>query len=190
MGPTIIARNYAETLLTLAERHGGEQAVDAYGEAMEQVAELLHSEPRIRAFLASPSVGAEAKQRALRASFTDRVPELFLRFLLVVVEKRRQSLLGSIAHEYTALVDARRGRLRAEIRLPHEADETLRGEIVATLEKRYGRTILPDFRVEPELVAGVVIRVGDQILDGSFRRRVSTLRRRLHETRFPRPAAG
>lgn len=190
MGPTIIARNYAETLLTLAERNGGEEMVDGFGAAIEEVAELLRQEPRIRAFLQSPRVDIGAKQEALRASFAGRVPELFLRFLLVVVEKRRQGLFTQIADEYRAMVDERRGRLRADIRLAHAPDEALQREIVGTLERRFGKTVVPDFQVDPELVGGVVIRVGGEILDGSFRRRVATLRRRLSEVRLPQPVAG
>ncbi len=190
MGPTIIARNYAETLLTLADRHGGDSTVDRFGEAIEGVADLLRREPRIREFLATPRVGAAAKQEALRTALQGRVPELFLRFVLVVVEKRRQGLFTHIADEYRALVDERRGRMRARITLSHAPDEALRREIVGSLERRFGKTMVADFEVDPALIGGVVIRVGDQILDGSFRRRVSTLRRRLSEARIPQPVAG
>lgn len=187
MGLTIIARNYAETLLSLADRHGGDATVDAFGDAIDGVAELLRREPRIREFLATPRVDSEAKQRALRASLEGRVPELFLRFVLVVVDKRRQALFGQIADEYRALVDERRGRMRASITLSHPADEALRREIIGSLERRFGKTMVADFQVDPALIGGVVIRVGDQILDGSFRRRVSTLRRRLSDVRIAQP---
>jgi F0F1-type ATP synthase delta subunit len=91
MGPTIIARNYAETLLTLAQGEGGDRAVDAYGSALDEVAELLRQEPRIREFLETPRVSTDERKRAIRGTFEGRVPEPFLRFLLVVVDKRRQT---------------------------------------------------------------------------------------------------
>jgi F-type H+-transporting ATPase subunit delta len=166
MGPSLIARNYAETLLTLAQRHGGDATVDAYGEAIDEVAALLRREPLIREFLETPRVDAEAKKKAIRASFEGRVPDLFLRFLLVMVE-------------YHDLVDVARGRVRADVVVAAEPDAELRGEIVASLERRFRRTVIPSFRVDPSLIGGVVIRVEGQILDGSFRRRISNLRRRL-----------
>jgi F-type H+-transporting ATPase subunit delta len=184
MGPDLIARNYAETLLALALRHGGDAVVDEYGDALDEVAELLRTEPLIQEFLDTPRVDVEAKKRALKASFGGRVPDLFLRFLLVTVEKRRQGVLRQIAEQFHALVDDSRGRVRAEIVLAREADDTLRDEIVRSLERRTGKLVIPSFRVDPSLVGGIVVRIGGQILDGSLRRRTAGLRRRLLETRI------
>jgi len=188
MGPEIIARNYAETLLALARRHGGDETVDEYASSIEEVAQLLRDEPLVREFLDTPRVDLESKKRALRASFAGRVPDLFLRFLLVVVEKRRQSLLEEISRQYHQLLDEARGRTRAEITLAREADEPLRREIVDRLERRLGTTVVPIFGVDESLVGGIVVRIGGYVLDGSIRRRAAGLRRRLLDTRLP-PAA-
>ena len=130
MGPSIIARNYAETLLELAHRHGDAGTVEAFGRALDVVVELLRREPRVREFLETPRVETAAKQRALRTSFQGRVPDVFLRFLLVVVEKRRQALLPQIAREYQALVDVSLNRVRADVALARPADPELQREIV------------------------------------------------------------
>lgn len=190
MVSSIIARNYAETLLALAQRHGDDATVDEYGAAIEQVAELLHHEPSIREFLETPRVDVEAKKSALKASFQGRIPEAVLRFLLVVLEKRRQGALRGIASEYHRLVDEARGRVRAEVTLARDPDAELRREIVESLERRLGRTVLAEFQVDPSLGGGVVIRAGGEILDGSLRRRAAGLRRRLLEARIPVVAAG
>lgn len=179
MGPTIIARNYAETLLDLARRNGGEPTVDEFATAMDEVADLLRREPRVERFLATPRIGADEKKQAVRSAFGGRVPELLLRFLLVVIEKRRQGLLRRIAEEYHALVDEARGRVRAEITLAAPADEVMEREIVASLERKLGKTVVPRFAVDPALLGGLLVRVGDQILDGSVRRRLHDLRRHM-----------
>ncbi len=189
MVPSIIARNYAETLLALAHRHGGDAAVEEYGAAIGQVADLLQQEPLIREFLETPKVDLEAKKNALVASLKGRVPEIVLRFLLVVLEKRRQGALRQIADEYQALVDEERGWVRAEITLAREPDEGLRREIVGSLERRLGRTVVAQFQVDPSLVGGIMIRAGGEVLDGSIRSRTVGLRRRLLEAHIPVPAA-
>ena len=135
MGPSIIARNYAETLLELARRSGGDSAIDEFGESLTSVSELLVGDPRLREFLETPRIDTETRKRTVRRAFEGRVPEPFLRFLLVVVDKRRQTLLDEIAHEYTGLVDELRGRARAHVTVAREPDAALRQEIVSALEE-------------------------------------------------------
>ena len=190
MGPTIIARNYAETLLALAQRQGGGAIIDQYGSAIDEVAALLASEPLVRQFLETPRIELEAKKRALTASFGGRVPDLFLRFLLVVLQNRRQGVLGDIAEQYRTLVDEAHGRMRADIILARNADDRLRAEIVASLEQRLGRDVVPNFTIDPSLGGGIVIEVGGEVLDGSLRRHAAGLRRRLLGARIPAAAAG
>jgi F-type H+-transporting ATPase subunit delta len=182
---TTISRNYAETLLALAQRHGGEAAIDQFGAALDELIDLLRSEPRVRKFLETPVIDAERKKDALRKTLRGRAPELFIRFLLVVIDKRRAAHLTAIASHYHDRVDQMRGRVRAQVTLAREPDAALRQEIVATLERMLGRTVIATFAVDESLIGGVVIRVGDQILDGSVRRRASQLRRRLLATELP-----
>jgi len=181
----IIARNYADTLLELADRHGGEGALEEFGAAADLLAELLERDPRVRRFLETPRIPGAARKEALRRALEGRVPEMFLRFVMVVVDKRRQSLLGEIATAYRALVDARRGRVRAEVTVSHEADAALQEEVRRALEQRLGRDVIPTFRVDPELLGGLVVRVGDDILDGSVKSRAGRLRRHLLDAELP-----
>lgn len=190
MSSTIVARNYAETLFELATRHGGDPVIDEYAGAIDEVASLLDEEPLVRRFLETPKVDTEAKQKAIEASFGGRVPDLFLRFLTVVVENRRQGTLREIARQYRLLVDEARGRARAEVVTAREPDETLRAEIEAALERRLGRTVVAEYRVDPALLGGLVVRVGGQILDGSLRRRVAGLRRQMLRAKLPATPAG
>jgi F-type H+-transporting ATPase subunit delta len=181
----IIARNYAETLLALARRHGDDETIDEYGRVLEQVAALMRAEPSVRRFLSTPRIDSDARMEALKRAFGGRVPDLFQRFLLVVVEKRRQMLLPQISTEYRALVDELRGRVRADVTIAREAGQELRDEIVTALERRIGKSVAATFRVDPAIVGGTVIRVGDQILDGSVRHRIGDLRRRMVASRLP-----
>lgn len=167
------------TLIALAQRHGGDAIIDDYGRALDELTRLLREEPRVREFLETPLVDAARKKDALRKTLDGRAPELFIRFLLVVVDKRRAAHLQGIAAEYRAIVDEMRGRVRADVVLAREADEALRQEIVASLERQLGREVIARFRTDADLIGGVLIRVGDQILDGSVRRRATELRRRL-----------
>jgi F-type H+-transporting ATPase subunit delta len=185
----VIARNYADTLLALAQRHGGAATAQEFLTAAEELASLLQAEPRIRAFLATPGISAEAKKNALRGALQGRVPELFLRFVLLVVDKRRDALLREIAAAYRDRVDEMMGRVRVDVRISHAPDAALQDEIRQTLQARLGREVIPTFTVDPELLGGMVMRMGDQILDGSVRSQAAGLRRRLMEATVPHAAA-
>jgi F-type H+-transporting ATPase subunit delta len=186
----IIARNYAETLLTLAERQGGPGALDEWGGAIDQLDAMLATDPRARQFLETPRVRPEQKKEALRQALAGRAPELFVRFVMVLVDKRRQSLIPEIAQAYRELVDQRMGRARVEVTISHAPDAALQAEIQRALEAQLGRTVIPTYRVDPDLLGGMVLRLGDEIFDGSVRSRANGLRRRLMESTMPAGANG
>jgi len=188
MRTEIIARNYAETLLELARRNGGQATVEEFGAAMELVAATM-DEPRVREFLSTPRIGMDERKATLRAALQGRVPDLFLRFVMVVVDKRRQALLGDIAHEYRERVDELTGRVRVQVTISHAPDAALQQQITTALTQRLGKTVIPAFTVDPDLLGGMIVRVGDEILDGSVRARAQGLRRRLMDARVPTAAA-
>lgn len=185
-----IARNYAETLLALAQRHGGLATAEEYLRAIESLTVLLEGEPRVREFLETPRVSSAEKQQVLRAALTGHVPDPFLRFALVVVEKGRQSHFREIGFAYRDLVDEMLGRVRVQVTISHAPDAALQQEIVRALEARLRKTVIAEFTVDPELLGGMVVRMGDQILDGSVRSRAAGLRRRLMDAHVPAAATG
>lgn len=173
-GPVV--RSYAETLFELALRHEGPER---YGELIEEVARLVDELPGFRRFLETPQVDDGEKKALLARAFEDRVPDPFLRFLLVVVEKRRQRLLRQIAAGYRRILDEHLGRIHVQATLAREPDEALRRELDERLSALLGRTAVTHVRVKPEILGGVVLRAGDRIFDGSIRRRLESLRRHL-----------
>ena len=98
-------------------------------------------------------------------------------------------MLADIGGAYGVLMDEAMGRSRAEVTLSHAPDEALAAEIRRTLEARAGRPVIPVFRVDPELLGGVVVKMGDDVWDCSVRSRAAGLRRRLLEADIPSLAA-
>ena len=187
MRAEIIARNYADTLLELARRNGGQRTVEEFGDAMELLAGAV-AEPRVREFLSSPRIPAAERKEALRGALEGRVPDLFLRFVMLVVDKRRQRILAEIAQEYRALVDEQAGRVRVRVDISHAPDEALKSQVANALAARLGKDVVATFTVDPGLLGGRVVRYGDEILDGSVRTGAENLRRRLVTAVMPRGA--
>jgi F-type H+-transporting ATPase subunit delta len=172
---TTIARNYAEALFELGERSGN---TARYAQLIDAVAGAVETTPRVQGVLMSPRVPKAAKVRLLGAALKD-VPREFVLFLQALVKRGRQRLLREIASEYEALLDVKHNRVRAGVTLAHAADPALQQEIQAALSRQLGKDVLAAFHVDPEILGGTVVRVGERIHDGSVRRRMTKLRRQL-----------
>jgi F-type H+-transporting ATPase subunit delta len=176
MRDSTIARNYAETLLVLATRA---QDLRGWGKMLTDVATAMRENPTLRLFLESPKVSAEKKSEVLGKAFTDRMPRLMLRFIQSVVMHRRQMLIPEIAEEYLNLVDAAEGRMHARVTVARETDEAGRAAIAQHLSRMFGKDVVPHLSVDPAIMGGVIVHVGDTVLDGSVRKRLASLRRRM-----------
>ena len=170
-----IALNYAEALFELGEKKG--HTTD-YAEWLDGIAGAMTASPRATAVLMSPKVTKAAKSRLLTETVAD-APEEFRLFLSAVVKRGRQGLLPAMARAYMGLLDIKLNRVRAGITLAREPDPGLREQIRAALEARIGKEVVPTWEVDPEILCGIVVRLGDRVLDGSVKRRITRLRRQL-----------
>jgi F-type H+-transporting ATPase subunit delta len=176
MRDTTIARNYAEALLTLAQRA---HDLAGYGTMIAAVADAIQRDESLRRFLESPRVSAAEKNAVLGRAFQDRMPRLFVRFLQALINNRRQMLIPEIAAEYSNLVDDVEGRIHAQVTVAKAPTDADRQAIAAQLTRALGKQVVPHLAVNPGILGGLVVRVGDRVMDGSVRRRLATLRRRL-----------
>jgi F-type H+-transporting ATPase subunit delta len=170
-----IARNYAEALFELGERSGQTQR---YADLIDAVAAAVETTPQVQAVLMSPRVPKSEKSRLLGAALKD-VPREFVLYLQALIKRGRQKLLGEIAAEYHTLLDVKLNRVRAGVTLARPADESLKKTLQDRLSQQLGKEVLASFSVDPEILGGTVVRVGERIHDGSIRRRMTRLRRQL-----------
>jgi F-type H+-transporting ATPase subunit delta len=170
-----VARNYAEALFELGQRAG---AVERYADLIDAVAAAVETTPRVEAVLMSPRVPKAEKARILGEAMKDG-PRDFVLFLQALVKRGRHRLLREIAHEYMELLDEKLDRVRAGVTLARKPDEKLQRTIQELLSRRLEKQVIASYSVDPEILGGAIIRVGDRVLDGSLRRRMTKLRRQL-----------
>ncbi|HTI65260.1 MAG TPA: F0F1 ATP synthase subunit delta [Gemmatimonadaceae bacterium] len=176
MRETTIARNYAETLLELAQRGGD---LRGWGETIDTIANAMESDRRLRVFLESPRVSAQQKNEIFQKAYAGALPRTFVRFLQALVSHRRQMLIPAIAREYHDLVDQVEGRVHATVSVARPVDDRDRQLVTSQLSRVLGKEVVPHFHVNPSILGGVIVRVGDTVLDGSVKRRMATLRARM-----------
>lgn len=170
-----IARNYAEALFTLGERSG---RTGEYGDLLEALAGGMKASPKVMAVFLSPKVPKAVKNRLL-ADAMPEAPGEFVLFLQAVVKRGRQVLIGEIFGAYLGLLDLKHDRVRAGVTVARVPDEALKARITKALKAGLKKEVLPTFIVDPEILGGVIVRVGDRVMDGSVKRRMTRLRRQL-----------
>ena len=170
MKSVTIARNYAEALFAA----GAE-----FGEVLDAVAGAIQADQSIQTVLESPRVSKAAKSQILERALKGEAPREFVRFLQAVVRRGRQGLLPEMAQAYQVLLDEKLNRVHAGVTLSDEADGRMQKQVVDRLAKALGREVRAYFRSDPRILGGVVVRVGDRIFDGSVRRRLTALQRRM-----------
>jgi F-type H+-transporting ATPase subunit delta len=175
---TTVARSYAEALYELAEKNGLHAEIESSIGALDAA---FADAPILRDFLASPKIEAASKKATLRKALEGRVHPVFINFLMVLINKRRQRLLLEVGAQYRALVDERQGRLHVQVTLARQPADNARADLTQQLGRALDREVVPHIVVNPEILGGVILRYGDRVLDGSLRRRLISMRRRLLE---------
>jgi F-type H+-transporting ATPase subunit delta len=165
-----VARNYAEALFAVGDR---------FGELLDGVAGAIQADERIATVLESPRVSKTAKSQILERALKGEAPREFVKFLQAVVRRGRQGLLTEMAQEYQVLLDEKLNRVHAGVTLADEPDARMQQQVVDRLAKALGREVRAYFRSDPRILGGVVVRVGDRIFDGSVRRRLTAIQRRM-----------
>lgn len=176
MRDTSIARNYAEALLALARKAN---AVDEWGGLIHSMAGSMEADPRIRLFMIAPQVSSADKRAVLGKGLAGKAPPLFIKFLQKLVSNRRQLLIPHIATEFTNLVDEEEGRVHARVTVARAISDADRDAIAASLAKAIGKEVVPHAVVNPAILGGVVVRIGDTVMDGSVRRRLGAIRSKM-----------
>jgi len=174
------ARSYASALLGAA---GGDDAVASTLEDLDAFrAEVLDANPKFADVLASPKIPSADKDRMLVELCEGRVRDVTLRFLRVLNRHDRLGLADAVAEEARRLWDRRRGRVAVKVRtaapLSPDQAEALRAKVAGLTQG--GEPVL-NVVTDPDLIGGLVVQIGDVVLDASVRNRLEQIRQRLIE---------
>jgi F-type H+-transporting ATPase subunit delta len=170
------ARRYAAAIFQLASERN---AVESVGRDLHAIAEALYEEESARGFFLSPVVERSEKERVLAQAFDGKADEIALHSLLLLVRKRRERLLQEIVRQYDAMQLQARGEEPLTITSARPLTRDEQRALVAKLERIYGRKFDVRQQVDPELIGGVRVLMGDRRVDGTVEGRLSELARTL-----------
>jgi F-type H+-transporting ATPase subunit delta len=170
-----LAQVYARSLFQVALEQG---KLDVLREQLAQFADALDEHRELAVFFFSPYFSTTEKQQAL-AKLLDGAQESFLNFLSLLIENHRMPVIFRIHQEYERLWDEENRTLPVEITSAIALDEATTESLGRTIGERAGRKVTLAARVDEDILGGIVIRVGNSILDASIRNRLEQLRRHV-----------
>ncbi|MDX1420888.1 MAG: F0F1 ATP synthase subunit delta [Rubricoccaceae bacterium] len=176
-----VARRYALALYQEAEAQG---VVEKTDDDVQVLRETLDGSRELVSLFESPVVSRDKKEAVAQKLFEDALGALAMRFVHLLFEKEREDLLPAVVHAYGALRDERLGLVQADVKTarPLGYDETQ--QLEKALAKRTGKQVRLRMEVDPDLIGGLVVRIGDQVYDRSVRHQLKTLREQLHHRAF------
>ena len=170
-----IARRYAGAMFDLALK---QNTLDRTLDDVQGIGQLF-SKHTLAYLLREPKVPLQRKEKALRETLGSRVLPTSLNLALLVVQRGLVELMPNIAAELQQMVFDHKNQAIAEVTTAASMDAHQQALVKQALEQQTGKTILLQTKVNPEILGGVVARVGDQVIDGSIRQRLQVLRRQL-----------
>ncbi len=173
-----ISYRYASALMILAEE---KKKLKEISEDSELIFNTLSASRELRSVLKSPVVKSADKISLLEKIFKNKVGADTLGFMIFVVEKNRENILFDIFKEFTALVDKRNGVVKAKVISAVDLDDTLRKRMVSDLNKKTGKLVSADYKTDPDIIGGFVVRIEDTVYDASVKHQLSLLRAKFSE---------
>jgi len=167
-----LARVYARSLFEAALDAG---KLDLLREQLSQFADALDARRELAVFFFSPYFSTAEKQQSL-VTLLDGADETFLNFLTLLIENHRMPVVFRIRHEYERLWDEHNRTLPVEITSAIELDARTTENLGQAIGERTGRKITLATHVDPDILGGIVVRIGNSILDASIRNRLEQLR--------------
>jgi F-type H+-transporting ATPase subunit delta len=170
-----IGRRYAGAIFDIALK---QNTVERTLEDVQEIAKLF-SKRTLAYLLKEPKLPAQRKESALRQALASRVLPTSLNLALLVVQRDLVEAMPNIARELAQLVLDYKNQAVAEVTTAAPMDEQQLNGVRQALERNTGKSILMHTKVQPEILGGVIARVGDQVIDGSIRHRLAALKQQL-----------
>ena len=172
-----IARRYAKALLLIGKEDG---QAENYREELAAVAGLVEKEKALDQALSNPLYDAEARKKVL-VNVIEKLglSKVMSSFLILLFDKRRITFIGAINDFYQKLADELKGVARASLVSATELSSETVDKISSALSQRTGKDIILEVKQDPDLIGGIVTKIGDLVLDGSIKTQLLNMRESL-----------
>ena len=169
------AKRYAQAVFGLGKEQG---TLDAWSDDLAMLSRVV-ADDRISVYLTNPSVAAERRIEAFETSLNTNVQPEARNLARMLIERDRTMLIPDIREMFDAQLRAERGIVVAELTTADPLSDAERDFIKQKLESMTGQRVELAVRIEPEIIGGIIVRIGDMVIDGSVRHKLEKMRSRL-----------
>lgn len=174
--PNAVTTIYARSLFALAEAKGGREQAEQVLSELEQILELARGNEKFGELLTSRAVTTEARAACIDRVFRGRVSDLMLNFLQVLNEKGRLQALPGIVASLDNVVQEKFGRIEVDVYTAGAMDEAQKNSLREHLSRALSKDVVLHAYTEPEMIGGVKLKIGDQLIDGSLASRLRRMK--------------
>ncbi len=171
-----INTGYARALFEMAQAEG---VVSRVEEELFRLSELLKGNPELLQFLKDPNIKSEGKRRALSDLFQGRVHPLVLTTLTSLSDQDRGGRVLHVIEEFSSIAATARQKVTGEVTTAITLDGDTLSRLVTALNRATGKNVQLFQKVDPAILGGAIIKVGEQIIDGSLRRKLDQIQAKL-----------
>jgi len=172
-----IATVYAQSLLEVCDKAGGNAVAEACASELRDLSEIIRGDRRFAEFLKTPIVGNDKRKTALEKIVKGRVSDLVYRFVMVLANHGRAGRIADVADAFDALMQDRLGRVEVDM---FTVDGKASDDVLATVKARVKAAFAKDAVLhqysDPNMIGGVKLRIGDQLIDGSVAAQLRNMR--------------
>lgn len=177
MGKNVVAERYAQALFEVGEKHG--QSEEFYG-TLALMLQYMDDYPDFRRLLNNPLIRPPAKKEMVLQLMSGSASTLYLNFVQMVIDNRREQFFPQIRDHFARLFNQSRRRVQAQVTTAVAIKPEVSDELKKQLEQYLKQEVILEKVVDPRILGGAVLQLGDQILDGSIRGRLHAMEQSLN----------
>lgn len=186
MAANEITRVYAKSLVDVGQEKG---ILDQLDDEIKTISQIVNEDEKLKLFLTSPSISKGSKKEFIRKVFSNNLSEYTINLLNVLIENDRQGYISDISEYMGVLIDEINNRQTVALVSAIEIDNTLKEKLKTELNKKLQQDIRFRDEVDPDILGGIVIKIGDKVINGSLLKDLNNIKKSLLNSKVRRDLA-
>jgi F-type H+-transporting ATPase subunit delta len=177
--PSLTAVTYAQSILELANE---QKQAEPIGQELASLKQIIDENPQVREVFTNPAISADERDQLLQRVFKGKIAPLLFNTLGVLNQHNRLGLITQIAQAYDELLDKQLGKIEVDLTVAQKLDQAQLDQAKKRISQALGRDAIVHQYVDDSIIGGMIVRVGDKLIDASVRYQLQAMKKQLLES--------